>query len=63
MPDSTRLVSEYQCAECQRRGLPVVHREGFDPLYHDHVVFQGKHTWHQRPPTPAEVFRREVEGI
>ena len=54
--DSSRPVRVYRCVLCQRR-----HREGLDPEFQPHVLHQSKDGISERPPTPAEVFRREVE--
>ncbi len=59
-PDPTRLVREYGCQLCDRRGLPRWHSE-FSPLFAAHINYQGKHSYHERKPTPAEVLRRVMD--
>ena len=56
--DPHRLVREYGCTICQQW-----HIQGLDPLYDDHLMLQSKHGWRERPPRPAEVFRRLVEEV
>jgi hypothetical protein len=60
-PDPRRPVREYGCVLCDRAGKPRWHREGLDPEYPLHLMFQSKHGWHDRAPTVGEVFRRLVE--
>ena len=48
----TRPVVTYGCVLCQ-----AYHTEG-DDLYATHLHRQAKHTYSDRPPTPAEVFHR-----
>ena len=52
-PACLRPIREYGCTRCQ-----VYHIQGLDPLYDDHLMWQSKHGWSERFPTPNEVLKR-----
>lgn len=49
-------VREYGCVKCQKH-----HRQYLDPEYDDHLFWQNKHGWRERPALPWEVFALEMQ--
>lgn len=63
VPHVCRPVTEYYCCWCERRGVKdPYHRAGFDAEFDSHAVFQARHTYRDRAPTPSEVLERIGKG-